>query len=372
MELREAIEQAKKGNAVLFTGAGFSYGATNLLPEEQDRSIPTAFKLAAIMADLCEVDGTYQLPAISQFFETKKGSGELVRLLLNQFSISAIASHHRTIARIPWRRVYTTNYDNCFEFAALQEGIDWTPITTDTAPTASHHRCVHINGHVSNLTEESLSKQLKLTHSSYSAETFVGSKWSHQFRQDIFASRAIIFIGYSMADIDISRIIHQIPELRSRTFFITSDRADPVSEALISPYGSVHSIGIEGFAKLAAEVEIVEDDEPYQVTWLERYEPPESAAPPEDSAAHDLILKGVVSSPMMAWALAEKGAPYAVRRVQAQEIIKEIQNGRRWLVVHSDLGNGKSILKEQLSYLLSKLDYDVYFEATTLLGKMRI
>lgn len=195
MLFEEALTQALRGNAVLFTGAGFSFGAQNALPAP-DNMLPTARQFAAHLSRLLGIEnGSYDLPIISEFFKSKKGTGELINELIKSFNVTSVAEHHKTIARVPWRRVYTTNYDNCFEMAATQAGLDWIPITLDVSPTGQTHRCVHVNGFVSNLTRENIESQIKLTHSSYSSDSFASSKWAQQFRQDIANSKAIFFVG---------------------------------------------------------------------------------------------------------------------------------------------------------------------------------
>lgn len=366
MDFESALGYAKKGDAILFTGAGFSWGARSSV---KPYTVPTAEQFASQLASAVGVEGNYQLPAIAEYFMKIKGEHELVRVLLETFSIATVAKHHIDLARVPWRRVYTTNYDNCFELAASSNDIEWTPLTTDALPQATARRCVHINGHISHLTVETLRKQVKLTHSSYSSETFASNQWSQQLRQDITASRAVFFVGYSMADLDISRIIYQLPELADRTFFITSPKSDPVSTSLLDPYGTVLPIGVEEFAAKMVSASTPEEAPAYSYSWLTKYRPSEKPQKPLDVSTHDLILRGIVSDDMLAWAMAEPQSGYIVRRDNIDDMVREIDKGRRWSIVHADLGNGKSILKEQLSYVLTRGGYDVYWDSEFSLNK---
>ena len=67
--------------------------------------------------------------------------------------------------------------------------------------------CVHLNGFARGLTADKLDAELKLTTTSYLSETVAESPWSYLFRSDVRAARAVIFLGYSMYDIDIQRIL---------------------------------------------------------------------------------------------------------------------------------------------------------------------
>lgn len=156
MEIDEAIAHAKRGNAVLFTGAGFSFGARNMRAPP-DNFIPNARDFAKELAHKVGSGNSYELPIIAQYFSRKKGEVSLVDELIKSFSTTDVRDYHVYIASLSWKRVYTTNYDNVFEFAALQSGKEWTPITLEVGPTASHHRCVHINGHINDLNIKTLS-----------------------------------------------------------------------------------------------------------------------------------------------------------------------------------------------------------------------
>ena len=120
MNLEEAIVHAKCGDAVLFTGAGFSYRAYNALPAP-DNAIPNAREFSKRLARLAGTSTDYDLPVISQYYIKKKGEHSLLLELLNCFSVASVQPYHIDTSDLPWRRVYTTNYDNCFEFSASQK-----------------------------------------------------------------------------------------------------------------------------------------------------------------------------------------------------------------------------------------------------------
>ncbi len=115
MELAEGIVHALRGDAILFTGAGFSYDARNSLPPP-DNKVPNARQFASQLSMLCGSKNAYDLPIISQHFMKIKGGYELLNEINRLFAITSVEKFHCEIAEVPWRRVYTTNYDNCFEF----------------------------------------------------------------------------------------------------------------------------------------------------------------------------------------------------------------------------------------------------------------
>ena len=362
MELDEAIGHAKRGNALLFTGAGFSFGAKNSMPDP-DSNVPDAREFARRLARQLGSSAEFPLQIVSQSYLKREGEHGLVRELINNFSITRTQDYHQTIAELPWLRVYTTNYDNCLEAAALKSKKIWTPRTTDAQITSDKLLCVHINGYIAKLDTNTLSSQVKLTHTSYSADSFANSKWSEQLRQDANSAKAVIFIGYSMSDLDIARVFFASPDLYERTFFVVSPHDDDIVISPLEAYGSVHRIGVTEFANIIRDTKVTIDSTPHQYTWLRRYTFTQRASPPDDLSAIELIIKGVTDSSSVAWAMVATNPVYCVRRSEVNQILEYVRNGRRWFLCHADLGNGKSILKEQLSFILNQLTYQVFWDS---------
>jgi len=212
------------------------------------------------------------------------------------------------------------------------------------------------------ISDQALSAQVKLTHSSYSADAFAESPWSQQFRQDLNAAKAIVYIGYSMADIDISRVLFTSPELRRRTVFIVGPQDDDITIAPLEDYGEVYRIGVQAFSELAKNVEAPESLSKHEYTWLKRYSVPESPLKARDKEAIELLTMGVAEDANIAWAVNDPTSLYCVVRTDVELILRELDKGRNWFLLHSDLGNGKSIIKQQLTYILSGRDYKVFWD----------
>ena len=105
MKLRQAIKYALDGNAVLFTGSGFSKGATNL----QGRNFITSRELAAMLRQEIGLDEEINLGLAAEMFADQKGIDRLIEVLRDQFTVKDISDHHRTVGSVNWKRVYTTN-----------------------------------------------------------------------------------------------------------------------------------------------------------------------------------------------------------------------------------------------------------------------
>ena len=155
--LEYAIEKALDGEAVLFAGAGYSFGAKN-----EKGMVPSAKQLKTdLMKELgLENTTTYGLETISQYYLSKKTPETLVQKLRSCFCIKSVANHHLQIARVPWKRIYTTNYDQVAEKASefVEKDYQINPIvlSDDFSHSQKDHICIHLNGYIDRLNTKKL------------------------------------------------------------------------------------------------------------------------------------------------------------------------------------------------------------------------
>jgi hypothetical protein len=360
MELNDAISLALAGDCLLFTGAGFSLDARN----PGGHAIPTAKQFARQVAARVDVDPDYSLDAICEYAisdSSERGLGEhgLVNEILATFTIAQTSPEQDFLASWPWRRVYTTNYDLSLETTARKSLKEWTAITIDTAPNAFAQRCIHINGHIHNLNIVNLRSQFKLTHSSYAASDFVESPWASQFRADMGISPAIFFIGYSMADIDVARVLFQSPLLQDRKI------------SRLQAFGTVAPIGLKAFADLARGLSPAPAATGYTFSWLEQHQATRSPKAPSDQDTIRLLTLGDTQADFISSALSDPDIKYCITRSAIADVHADIRSGRTWFLIHSALGNGKTLLKLQLAETLANLNYSVYVDTDYELGRQQ-
>ncbi len=252
MEIKEAVRYALEGQAILFAGSGFSFGARNM------RNLPfkTGIGLRDALAAECGIAKTEEsLENVSLLYKKKKSSAELVRFLKEEFTLNTITGAHRTILSVNWKRIYTTNYDRVIEEAARENGRSLSPVIISDALDDYDKSmvCVHINGFIDRLTTHNLDTEFKLTEKSYAHETLNGKPWFEFMKADFRAARAIIVVGFSMkSDIDIQRLL-STPEMQRKTIYVTGPDLDEVSFALLEDYGKCEQIGTDGLAKAIEE-----------------------------------------------------------------------------------------------------------------------
>ena len=169
MTIEEIREKILTGKAILFCGAGFSMSTTNI----EDNNPPLARQLSKEISNLGKFNESDNLKYTSDRYinENKDDLSELVQLLKKRFSIKKTPQEHINIMSYPWRRIYTTNYDDAIEVAAKSASIHLDSICIDDSSKDFFKRndlCVHINGFINGLTEEKLRDDyLKLSKSSY-------------------------------------------------------------------------------------------------------------------------------------------------------------------------------------------------------------
>src|SRR6266567_7823311 len=118
MEIGEAIAHALEGRSLLFTGSGFSRGALNL----RDGEFKTAFQLAEHFARIAKLPSGVALDDAAEEIVDAFGPDRLIEELEREFTTKRLLPGHSQIARIPWKRVYSTNYDNLLETAYSEVG----------------------------------------------------------------------------------------------------------------------------------------------------------------------------------------------------------------------------------------------------------
>lgn len=151
MEFEDALSYINLGNSLLFVGSGFSIGATNSC----GTSLPTGFDLARILYQECnEPSDEGNLQDASNLYIEQFGETSLVNRLKSLFLIKDprnITNDQKFITSLPWKRVYTTNYDNIIELGYEHSGRKIYPKTLSDRLFDFNEKnklCIHLNGYI--------------------------------------------------------------------------------------------------------------------------------------------------------------------------------------------------------------------------------
>lgn len=359
----DLVERILSGRAVLFAGAGFTYGAKNI----SGQPLGSAKTLAYDICDFGKFDRDDDLRYAADFYIESQDPRKLVHYLKERFSVRNVEPHHEVISSVAWRRIYTTNYDHCIERAAGNVGVHLEGVSVDK-PAEHYYRkdglCIHINGSIDQLTEDTIGKSFKLSTSSYvSPQSFLDSTWGVHFKRDLERCSALVFVGYSLYDIEVQRILFENPSFVEKTFFITDSSPDPKEKFTLSKYGLILTIGVSGLADIISAAKITGrwKSTEHELESLEKFEVSNDQVSVRDADVEILLRYGDIETSLVdAAVVGQQSIPYLVVRDQLDLIRKICESGGHSIVI-GGFGNGKSLLIRQICpYLTVNLSWSVY------------
>lgn len=359
MELSEAIKCAIDGQAILFLGAGFSCSGKNCNGEE----LPSASELSKRMCIDLGINESSELDIVSDRYvddpDCGKGVLALIEFLKKQCFCIKTSEEQDMVLSLPWKRIYTTNYDNIPEVSSRKQSIERESITA-TLPknciSSSRGAIVHMNGFIQGVTEESFYDEFKITNSNYLKKGFLDSKWGGQFVNDIDTCKSIIFIGYSMKyDLDLQKIMNG--KIREKAIFIDRSNVSENQVYIFKKWGAFYPIETNGLSEKIKEIkkvyktpELTKTLEGFEEISIEKYSTDKVV--PNDVI--DLLTYGKYNKYDF------RKEKYYLERNELLDKVKKNLKKEKICLIHSNLGNGKSIA---LLYLASRLieDYRIYF-----------
>lgn len=349
------------GKAIAFTGAGFSFGTKNI----QGSMPPMAGELAKKLCSISNLEESEDLMFVADVAIEYGDRDSILDLLKDNYTLTDVSNSHENICQLPWRKFFTTNYDNSIELASLNIGKRIESVDLSYKPTTylkKDNVCLHINGKIEGSIPEDLDSKIKLSDSSYlSPDSFINSDWYYHFKKELETASAIVFIGYSMYDMDVKKFLFENPSLQEKTYFIVRDGANFKEFFTLRKYGHVLPIGIDGFSNLAKDVQVLKEEEGVMFTdSLIRHEISEVQSEFRDIDSERLFLFGDYDIAKLHESLREiESFPFFIKRNIVTTCLDNIKKNNNLLII-GDLGNGKSIILEMLAYELTKNGYHTY------------
>lgn len=284
---------------------------------------------------------------------------KFIRMMKETFTVVEVKPYHTTIASLPWRRIYTTNYDNVIEEAAKVNKIHIDSKDLEDRVDMSSRHCIHINGRIEKLDKESLDKSFKLTSSSYiSHETFYNTEWKKRFMDDIEIAGVIIFIGYSLYDMDIEKILFKNNQkIKDRVIFIQQENLDEMDKFDLEQYGEVYSVGTEKFAELIEKYPPTNtEEEIFFECFQELKLIQEVQGSIREADIEKFLIYGKITDDLIQdETIRQHGKPpFLIPRSKISRALEIIcSNKTKILVIVGDVGNGKTIFLKQLATKLA-------------------
>ncbi len=363
MNIQEAINHILNGDAILFLGAGFSMEATNI----QDSSMANASELSFVLCNELGLPRNDDLATVSDYYltsaendtELERRKLALITHIQNLYITKRVKEYHKILVNCPWRRIYTTNYDDVVEFAHADR-VDSYSMHTDYRKMIRGKCVVHLNGFCRSVTKEQLNNEFKLTKRSYLEQDFINSNSFKIFNHDIRNSKAIIFVGVSLkSDLDIQRILYMDKSTKDKVIFIDreSNNFNPLEDNIKKNLGSQYKIGVENFGEEIKKVNNSYTPPKKELGWnsFENYNISynETFYELKERNLWELLINGEINQYLLKANLNKNN--YILQREKIGKVINDIENDKLKIgIVHSNLGNGKSLFLKILGAKLSE------------------
>jgi hypothetical protein len=226
--------QFERAQPILFTGAGFSLGATNIA----GKPLPSAKELRSILWEICFPGGTsddgsslQDLYAHAQLRHARQLTETLTKLL--SVNPDSLPTYYQTIFSLPWYRCYTLNIDDIEEAAGRKFPLPRPTVSVSaTAPDSSgasgvnlsrNLEVVHLNGTIRDLPENAT-----FSTTQYGERLARHEPWYAGLVSNML-SHAVVFIGTRLDEpplwqhLELRRMRggRGMQELRPRSYLVT-------------------------------------------------------------------------------------------------------------------------------------------------------
>lgn len=365
MDLDIGIKHIIDGDAIIIMGAGASFGAKNAFGD-----FPSGSLLAKELYKKCGItpDNSNDLQDAAQCYEEQFSVSQLILEIRTLLTCSSFTKSHEAIYSLPWMRYYTTNYDDVALLAAKQNGVTITPVTIASSLKKNmdtDRLCVHINGHLSRLNESTIHNEFKLTATSYlSQNNILHSEWGSLLQQDLETAKCIVIVGLSLTyDLDLSRILFN-QGFVDKTIIIDRPTLSENAENKLKRYGTVYKVGVDDFAETITKIKatytpaIKYDDDRLYTAFVHKYKQQYTFDEPTPEDVFRLFLNGEYRDSLFRKTDGQYSA--FINRTIFLDIRQAILEGKQFVFLHSDMGNGKTACINAIRNSLSTEDIHIF------------
>jgi hypothetical protein len=232
----------KDRSVILFVGAGVSMSV----------GLPSWKMLINHMAEELGLDLTEEGPdvasyqSLAEYYRLKQGSiGPLRSWMDRNWKVSPdkvkTSAVHNLIVQLDFPSIYTTNYDRNLEVAFEIHGRDFVKIANARDVSKAKGGATEIVKFHGDFDDDA---SLVITETDYFDRLSFASPLDVKFRAEALG-RTVLFIGYSMMDLNIRLLLHRLWETWNRSgfeadrprSFVFMSRPNPVQEAVLARWG---------------------------------------------------------------------------------------------------------------------------------------
>jgi hypothetical protein len=359
-EFPESFDPAK---CLLFLGAGATHGCISTAGS----AFPQVNTLKSDLGNFLGQDPTsHNLATLAA--AARRRQFDLASYLERSYTTASTNSFVKQTSLLPWMRVYTTNYDDSLEYIRRNanqavNSFSYRDAQPKKLPAAS---IIHIHGYVHDLKREiPIEEQIVLDEASYARSDFKKTEWWQQIKRDLEFAHYIFFCGYSLSDISIKELLIKSPEFRAKTYFVLKDDLNDLEREELSEYGHVITLGRDALVdasrhQLENQTAVpIPIDSLRAIRWAHPDKDKKVAAPPTTEEIFALFSKGNIKPQRIFDTLPSQN--YVIsRNTYLEKAIDAVTNGNV-LLIHSWIGNGKTVFVHVLFWKLSGLGYQCFF-----------
>lgn len=241
-DIEDLARSIQERRAILFVGAGVSIVVG--LPSWQELIDHMMDELG--LTEEGEQGRALGHPVLAEYYRLRHGSiGPLRSWMDREWKVSEERVRgsriHQLIVSLDFPMIYTTNYDRNLEVAYELAGRPYAKIANARDLTLVELHDTQIVKFHGDFDDDN---SLVLTESDYFSRLSFDSPLDVKFRADAM-SRTLLFIGYSVQDMNIRLLLHRIWETWNRSShernrpksFVFLPRAGPAQEALLNRWG---------------------------------------------------------------------------------------------------------------------------------------
>ncbi|MDI1281393.1 SIR2 family protein [Brevundimonas sp.] len=348
-------ETVLTGGAVCLLGAGYSIEAT----DQGGRPVPNTTELIKEIKSAVGIsDAEYaSLSDIAEYCEEVPERQQLLRkIMLGRLTLCNPSENQKTVTRLPWRSIFTTNFDDLVERSIDANSYQ---VITPTIEPATHVigkvPVYYIHGRALDLLETDTDPRFVISERNYLQLHDDNRSLYARLKNELFCANLIVIAGYSLRDLEVaSMLIDGGQPFRNKTIIICGAHETPMALSRLKKFGEVLPIGIDGLAAhfSGATVDAAKAKE-NSFQFIDALEPVNPAEVIEGDDFIRLILTGSFSREKYQTQMQQSPSSpemYCIRRGEALDaVLQRSPAGVCRYVISSDLGNGKSLFLDQLS-----------------------
>lgn len=183
------------------------------------------------------------------------------QIITDCFKVRAISDEMKTVSSYPWSRIYSTNYDDSLELAFEKLGIRHQILTAKDKPSdiiPDRVPIIHLHGFVNHFRIDTIRQDCILDYSSNVANKVYDGPWSTELKNDISTCDVIVFLGYSLYDPEIAKLLLQGENSKKKTFFVNSKVTGEELIYMQSSFGTPLNIEKDGFSEIIETLPVTE------------------------------------------------------------------------------------------------------------------